>query len=207
METGKRYGRYLKGHQSVDGSLRGTIRESFPVMRVARELPQFVPQEVCLSCDGCCRFKQPDSRWRPKISPEEADGRGHGGGPADDVFLKEIDGDGYVKAVRRGEQIRCVFLHGAGDNMCHVYEHRPFECRLYPFLLLRKGAGAAVGAHLSCPYVQGKRENPEYKKFVGHLQEYFQREDALGFVRRNRSLLGDYSGYEGEIKELFALAL
>lgn len=32
---------------------------------------QFVPSNVCLSCDGCCRFKQSDSRWRPHMTKEE----------------------------------------------------------------------------------------------------------------------------------------
>ncbi|MCI0405004.1 MAG: phosphoribosylanthranilate isomerase [candidate division Zixibacteria bacterium] len=37
------------------------------------ELKQFVPQEVCLACDGCCRFKEDSSEWRPKVAKTELD--------------------------------------------------------------------------------------------------------------------------------------
>ena len=34
-------------------------------------LNQFVPSEVCLHCDRCCRFKEENSAWRPKMAKEE----------------------------------------------------------------------------------------------------------------------------------------
>ena len=34
-------------------------------------LKQFVPSEVCLKCNGCCRYKQADSVWRPKLGQKD----------------------------------------------------------------------------------------------------------------------------------------
>jgi len=40
-----------------------------------KDLPQCVPQGVCLSCDGCCRFDKRTSAWRPKIGADELYGQ------------------------------------------------------------------------------------------------------------------------------------
>ena len=37
-------------------------------------LKQFVPSEVCLKCKGCCRYKEADSAWRPKLGAGDQEG-------------------------------------------------------------------------------------------------------------------------------------
>ena len=91
------------------------------------DLPQFVPQKVCLSCDGCCRFKEEKSPWRPKITRDEMNERALGGsGLVASIFSKQRDEDGYVKAVPCPTGAQCVFFHPP-DNTCRVYADRPFE--------------------------------------------------------------------------------
>ena len=50
------------------------------------DLPQFVPQSVCLSCDGCCRFKEEQSSWRPKAVGDEK----VQGGLAEEIFSRQF---------------------------------------------------------------------------------------------------------------------
>ena len=161
-----------------------------------KDFPQFVSQEVCLSCDGCCRFAEKNSSWRPKVAREKID----------ECYRQELDEDGYIKATERRGRIQCVFFQPE-DHTCHVYERRPFECRLYPFLLMRKGDDVAVGVHLSCPYIQEKWQETEFRHYVEELQRYFQKQEVLEFIRRNQELLGNYSGCEQEVERLFELPL
>ena len=155
-----------------------------------------MPQEVCLSCDGCCRFAGQNSSWRPKVAREEIG----------DCYRQELDEDGYIKAIDRRGQIQCVFFQ-AGDHTCHIYERRPFECRLYPFLLIKKGDDPAIGVHLSCPYVQEKWHDAEFQRYVEELQKYFQKQEVLEFIRRNPLLIGNYSKHGQEIEHLFKLMI
>jgi len=157
---------------------------------------QFVPQKVCLSCDGCCRFKQPDSSWRPKAAQEEI-GEGHD---------HELDGNGYIRAVECRGQVQCMHFQAEG-NTCGIYERRPFECRLYPFLLMKRNGAGAIGVHLSCPYIQQKRQEDDFKNYVEDLKRYFHRRETLEFIQRNQLLLGDYSDYEQEVEYLFDLQI
>ena len=41
------------------------------------DLPQLVPQKICLSCQGCGRFKDARSVWRPKVAPGELEDNEH----------------------------------------------------------------------------------------------------------------------------------
>lgn len=163
------------------------------------DFPQLVPQKICLSCQGCCRFREAESLWRPKVVPDEL--------VANDRkkdFTQALGKDGYLKTVKEKGQNRCAFLN-LGTNKCGVYTGRPFECRLYPFLLTRKNGRVAVSVHLSCPYVQQSRYSAEFEKHVGVLKAYLFGAERARFLQSNPALVGDYSEYRDEIEELFTL--
>lgn len=165
------------------------------------DFPQLVPQKICLSCQGCCRFKEAESLWRPKVAPEELEANEH-----KKDLTWALGQDGYIKTVKVQGQNRCTFLN-LGTNKCGVYTGRPFECRLYPFLLTRseRNGRVAVSVHLSCPYVQESRYSAELEKHVGVLKAYLSGTERARFLRDNPALAGDYSEYKDEIEELFTL--
>lgn len=171
------------------------------------DLPQLVPQEICLSCQGCCRYKEAEGLWRPKISLEELKGNEY---KID--LIGALGKDAYINTVEEKGQNRCSFLD-LKTNKCGVYTGRPFECRLYPFLLTpspslkekEKNGRVAVSVHLSCPYVQQSRYSAEFEKHVSILKAYLSGEGRARFLQNNPALVGDYSEYRGEIEELFTL--
>ncbi|MBI3616857.1 MAG: YkgJ family cysteine cluster protein [Candidatus Omnitrophica bacterium] len=165
------------------------------------DFPQLVPQKICLSCQGCCRFKEAQSLWRPRIALEELAANEH-----KKDLAEALGKDGYIKTVKEQGQNRCTFLN-LGTNKCGVYAGRPFECRLYPFLLTRfgKNGRVAVSVHLSCPHVQQSRYSAEFEKHAGVLKAYLSGEESARFLQNNPALVGDYSEYHDEIEELFTL--
>ncbi|MBI5416267.1 MAG: YkgJ family cysteine cluster protein [Candidatus Omnitrophica bacterium] len=163
------------------------------------DFPQLVPQKICLSCQGCCRFKDARSVWRPKVAPAEIEANEH-----KEDFTGALGEDGYIKTVQEQGQNRCAFLN-LGTNQCGIYTGRPFECRLYPFLLTGKEGNIVVSVHLSCSYVQQNRYTVEFECYLAVLQGYLFREKNFNFFRNNPAMLGDYSGYSSEIEELFTV--
>lgn len=83
-----------------------------------------VAQIDCLSCAACCknyspRFKTPDIKRISKVL-----------GLRESVFIEHYlrldeDGDYVVKSSP------CPFL--GADNACSIYEHRPSDCRRFPY--------------------------------------------------------------------------
>lgn len=166
------------------------------------EVPQFVSSETCLSCDGCCRFSENQSVWRPKVAPEEINSQNS----CSASVLSQLD-EGYaIRAIEGKSQSQCVFLN-AENNHCGIHEQHPFECRLYPFLLLQKENGLALGVHLSCPYVQERRQHGAFDEHVKTLKQFFRRKEICQFLGRNQILAGEYSSFVEEIEDLFMLEL
>ncbi len=163
-------------------------------------LPQFVPQDVCLSCKGCCRFKEMKSPWRPRVMTEEAERiKAHPSARPLETLVPPIVDGGYVRALPCEGQFRCAFLNTA-DNTCGIYHDRPFECRLYPFLLIKRGTETAVAVHGSCPYVQDNRHTPAFDGCVAQLKTCLREKDVFPFLETQA---GDYPGGEDEIETLF----
>ncbi len=166
------------------------------------DLPQLVPQKICLSCQGCCRFREALSLWRPKMTALEI---AQISNAADKKAIQgAVAKDGYVATVPAQGQHRCTFLN-LSDNKCGIYACRPFECRLYPFLLTKKDGHIAVSVHGNCPYVQESRHSPEFERHIGILKSYLGQEEKLCFLKNNSALIGDYSEYAQEMEELFTL--
>ncbi len=160
-----------------------------------------VPPKICLSCQGCCRFREAESLWRPKVAPGELETNEH-----KKDLAKALGEDGYIKTVEEQGQNRCAFLD-LGTNKCGIYACRPFECRLYPFLLThsQENGRVTVSVHLSCPYVQESRYSAGFEQHVGVLKAYLSGKERARFLKNNPALVGDYSEYPNEIEELFPL--
>jgi Fe-S-cluster containining protein len=162
-------------------------------------LKQFVPSEICLKCNGCCRYREADSVWRPKL------------GPGDQANLAALitagdvlDDQAYIKTVQVCGEHFCKFLH-KGDNTCGIYTKRPFECSLYPFILSQTPDALKAYVHLSCPFVQDHLPHAEFDAYAAYLKEFFNRRDIREFLSRNKEMFHDYSSFAPELLYLFDL--
>ncbi len=168
------------------------------------ELKQFVPSPVCLRCEGCCRFIDPKSCWRPRVTEEETKARP---GPKGlDFPASIIDEDRALQTIPwQGKHI-CYFFH-PNQNTCGIYPHRPFECRLYPFVISKKGEGLVLNVHLACPHIQGKRYTPEFDEYLAYLKTFFKRKATVRFMKKYFVLNPGYAGHELELEELCPIDL
>lgn len=165
-----------------------------------KNCPQFVPQEVCLACDGCCRFKDAESLWRPKLTQEEKRI-----GLAQKIFsLDAVDAKGYLKTVNESGICRCQFFN-LKENTCGIYPYRPFECQLYPFILHKMDGKVVVSVHLNCPFVQEMRRTEKFQSFSNDLQKFFQDGETRVFLKGNLSYVGQYEPYKDELEYLFTV--
>ena len=131
------------------------------------QLKQFVPSNVCLKCDGCCRFQLSDSPWRPKTGQME--------------LQEGIDEAGYLKTVKEGNHHQCVFFNKI-DHTCQVYSKRPFECESYPFVVSKENEDIKVYMHLACPYIQDREVSVELQDYVVYLKGFFKESSTKMFL-------------------------
>ena len=134
-------------------------------------LPQLVPSRICLQCDVCCRFPDPDSALRPYFSENEIT-RALAGGVeraafpnrrgSQVVLLPDPHGDGYL----------CPAFE-AKTSTCRIYDQRPFDCQLYPLALMWDESHDQVllGWDTKCPFMR--------EEVPGKIQSHADRVMAL----------------------------
>jgi hypothetical protein len=153
-------------------------------------IKQFVPEDVCLKCRGCCRFSEANSVWLPCLLDEEivelADKKG--------IAAVSLSMDKRImpKVIEGNEGFFCPFL-SITDNKCAIYNSRPFECQLYPFLLSLRQKKALLTVDLNCPYVQEKINTPEFKEYTLYLADLLNSPAYLRLLKNNPQIIQAYA--------------
>lgn len=150
-------------------------------------IEQFVPQEACLKCRGCCRFSEENSVWSPCLLQEEIQ----------DLLDKKIPPASITLDKRihpvPGEDSAfiCPFL-SRQENKCKIYEFRPFECRIYPFLICVRNKKAHLTVDLNCPYVREKLNSKEFKEYINYLTDFLNSPKQLQTLKDNPQIIQAY---------------
>ena len=153
-------------------------------------IKQFIPQEACLKCQGCCRFSQENSVWLPCLLDEEIQ-----------EFLDKkippaaISADRKIQPVPRPDQdgFICAFFDFK-ENKCKIYAFRPLECQLYPFLINFRDKKILLTVDLNCHYVKDRLNTKEFKEYLGYLTDFLNSPQQLRILKDNPQLLQAYEG-------------
>lgn len=163
-------------------------------------IKQFVPQEFCLKCQGCCRFKEASSVWSPCLLDEEIQALlDKPGIPAASIAI-----DRRIQPIANphGADFICPFLETL-DNKCKIYSTRPFECQLYPFLINLRKSKVLLTVDLNCPYVYEKINSQETKEHIVYLTGHLNSTSLLAMLKDNPQIIQAYE----EVREVSELNL
>ena len=180
------------------------------------QLKQLVPEEFCLRCDVCCRFSQAHTVWAPLFTDSEIKYlvkknilpalvfTGH----SETKIAKDRSGSMpiCIQRINLIEHNGCFICpcFNPSDHSCKIYADRPFECQLYPFLLMRKDDKFYLVQDKKCPYLN-KIKEPRLKGYINYLKEEFKKEDILSFLRQNQELFAEYP--TTDLKLLFSIVV
>lgn len=152
-------------------------------------IEQFVPQEACLKCQGCCRFAQEDSVWVPSLLNEEIEKLLKGSFPPSLLSL-----DKKIRAISfKNEGIYICALFNPEENKCKIYEYRPFECQLYPFLINRKEDKVFLALDLKCPFAKDKVNTREFQEYSRYLSGLLKTPQYLEILKNNPHAIQAYA--------------
>lgn len=156
-----------------------------------RVLPQIVPSQVCLRCDVCCRFPEPDSFLRPYFTADEVR-RAVAAGLPPASFADPRGGQVVVVPNPAGEGYLCPAFDPA-TSRCRIYEHRPLDCRLYPFALMWSADGREVllGWDTKCPFLR-EGGGPEAEARAAEVAALVEAEDSLDELAAHPRLIGRF---------------
>lgn len=151
-----------------------------------------------MNCLGCCRFKESDSVWLPCLLDEEVIGLADKEG----IPSVAISADRKIQPIPnpKGEGFICAFLNGE-TNKCRIYDQRPFECQLYPFLINLRDKKVILTVDLNCPYIANNLKTKEFSEYVEYLTGFLNSSAQIKILKDNPHLLQVYEDV-AEIVEL-----
>ncbi len=161
-----------------------------------RVLPQIVPSQVCLRCEVCCRFPEPDSFLRPYFTAEEIR-RAVAAGVDPAAFPDPQGGQVRVVPHPAGEGYLCPAFDPATSH-CRIYEVRPLDCQLYPFALMWDATGDQVvlGWDTKCPFMSGRAQpsaaGEQVQAQAARLAEWLEQAETLDAIARQPRLVGPF---------------
>lgn len=160
-------------------------------------IKQLIPQGFCLKCRNCCRFSKQNSVWAPCLLDEEIQGL-----LDKDMPPASISIDKRLCLIMHPEQegFICPFLD-AQSNKCKIYDSRPFECQLYPFLLSLRNKKVLLTVDLNCPYVKENLNAPAFKEYSECLAKFLNSPRQLAILKNNPRIIQAYE----EVLEIIEL--
>lgn len=151
-------------------------------------IKQLIPEGFCLKCQGCCRFKEYNSVWLPCLLEEEIqDLLNRKIPPASISMDKKIQPIPHPE----GEGFICAFLD-IKENKCKIYDFRPLECQLYPFLINLRGKRVILSVDLNCPYIRENLNSKESKKYIDYLVTFVNSPKQIKLLKGNPQILKAY---------------
>jgi len=154
-------------------------------------IAQLIPQDICLSCDVCCRYAEQFSIWTPFVLKEEvADFETYDILPG---FMETSCGTN-IRAVKNNGIYACPFFNKDG-SACAIYNTRPFDCQLYPFVISYSQDYAAIilAADCQCPYIAGEKNATAVIKHAAALRDIIEKEEIATLVYENKGLIMNHA--------------
>jgi Fe-S-cluster containining protein len=154
-------------------------------------VPQPIPSHVCLACDVCCRFPEADSFLRPYFTAEEI-ARAVALGIEPTHFPNAKGGQIALVPHPSGEGFICPAFE-VETSRCRIYEHRPLDCRLYPYAVMWGSTAHQVvlGYDSKCPFM-ADAPHREVRSAADPIAALLEQEETAGMVAHHPRLIGPF---------------
>ncbi len=130
----------------------------------------------CRKCNECCKFRAGEEYFAPVFTEEE---------------LAKIEKDSekanfnqfgtvkQAKLVKINDDLFACPFYSVDNGLCAIYKNRPFDCRIYPFLVARKNNKVYLTAFReACPSLE-KKGNAKIKDYIRTLCAWLQKDENL----------------------------
>jgi len=155
-------------------------------------LPQIVPESLCLQCKICCRFPDTEKVQTPFWAPFEAKWAKPKVPEGSSWFRQEPDSPSLSpQLVSCGGGVRCPAFEPE-TNGCRIHSVKPLDCRLYPFVLTRNPGETEVllAMDAKCPFIEQQGSDPELLAYAAQLTQTLDGEVGLEYLKQNPRIVG-----------------
>lgn len=167
-----------------------------------RHLLQIIDSDFCKKCKDCCRFHPECINFSPVFINKDKDYIINELGFNKNLFFKKKTDEWTVKFKKKqGKYLLCPFLK---DERCAAQEIKPFNCLLYPVILMRSKDNKKIVVALdeSCKAIKQNKILVPLGEYIENLKKYFKSEKI---IKKIKELPSHVEPYQGEYKIIFEL--
>ncbi|MGE4357048.1 MAG: phosphatidylglycerol lysyltransferase domain-containing protein [Candidatus Omnitrophota bacterium] len=142
-----------------------------------------------MNCEICCRFSDKFSTWAPFILKEEIENY-----KTHKLLPSFVESYGtFMKLIQYNNIFICPFFNFL-QKKCSLYTLRPFDCRLYPFVIFynKNYTEVNLGIDLQCLYAKNNDINILFS-FAKELKRILEDEDLAETIYQNPGFIMDYN--------------
>ena len=155
-------------------------------------------KQSCLSCKGCCKFEEEELYFVPLFTKDEMEKLGK-----NKATFKPYKNSSNVFQIQLKKQNKvyvCPFLKN--DHLCEIYENRPFDCRFWPFIFMKKDDKVYLCCDTDlCPEVEDLSEK-EFNELKDKTMQWTEENKIMDFIEKHKDLIWDYEEDTLIIKEI-----
>ena len=148
---------------------------------------------MCLSCEVCCRFPEPDSSLRPYFTAEEIH-RAIAGGVAPAQFADPNGCQVSVMPSPVGDGYLCPAFDPVTSH-CRIYDVRPLDCQIYPLMVMWNidRTEVVLGWDSKCPFLRGGQgEQVGVAAYAERIAGLLEQVEALETFAKNPRVIGRF---------------
>jgi len=152
---------------------------------------EIISYEDCLKCRKCCIFPKAIPQGAPIITRSELES-------IDLTNRQQIKINSLSKntaqfvLVSDNGFLKCPFLNEK-FYQCKIYGKHPFDCRIFPFMLVRRTdkSGIYLGYDETCPSIIRKKKSLTFIYYCQELLNFFSTRKARIFFKKYPELILD----------------
>ncbi|HLD87093.1 MAG TPA: hypothetical protein VJB12_03430 [Candidatus Nanoarchaeia archaeon] len=166
------------------------------------QLRQIVSYDDCKACGQCCKFDDYyRTKFSPALSPEKKDELISSKRIGEDQVVRKKDAHRLRFDRKKNGEYHCSCL-GKGME-CTLQKAKPFDCALYPFVLMRAKEGKVLMmVDETCPKIAKIKDSDEFLAHAQYLRKEFCTQGMGEFLSRNPQVV---EPAQKGLKELFAV--
>ncbi|MEA2037346.1 MAG: YkgJ family cysteine cluster protein [Nanoarchaeota archaeon] len=151
-------------------------------------------KDHCQRCKGCCKFAEDETYFAPIFTKEEKE--------KVDANFKKYKSIYQIELKKQGNIYVCPLLDN--DHLCTIYNMRPFDCKIWPFIFMKDQNNNLVLACFDkdlCPHVEDMSEE-EFNQLKNNTLDWIEENNIINFIKKNKDLIWPYEEDTFIIKEI-----
>jgi Fe-S-cluster containining protein len=163
-------------------------------------MKQIIHHEQCKRCGECCRFREDRQDFAPIFTVEELDSIQQTRETLPEFLPFKGTDNIFQIQLKKAEKPTpfypyvCPFLDEEAYS-CTIYDVRPFDCRVWPFIVLRvKETGQVLLAHFtgSACLALAEVQPKDFNAYDAYMGQMVTSEEFLAFLRKYPQLIWDH---------------